>query len=452
MKNKIYLLLTIVIGIVGSRLIFGKDYHLNSNNLMQDNIYQYQIFDGKEVLSTYVDDDHFYYVTVDKVRDNYQYDVIMYNLISNDIEDEFKFNDNEYLEKIKLFKQDGHVYLTAINSNVFYKFANKLDMIKASKDVMYKSDSYGLFNDGIIYTIDNNIFYHNDIYATVPVSCGKNVDFIYDKDTYLHFHNNETGFGCLYNLSQKKIEYLDYEDVNIIKDYLLEYQGNRISFKYNGDTYYFNDITESNNLAMRSNGDYLFTIDTTNANLKIYNLETQKIIYTYNLPILKDAIVNNVLVDDYAYFTVTKDNKTELYIWDYIKETRRNSNMISYDEKEYKFKNNELKEEIKTTYNIDVYLYDQAVEYFDNFYVVPSYDDILINSRLHILKSILELDSYNYSMTPVRIYFDKDIIDSNGMENVSKMVYRKNYNNIVINITNDNFETNIKNELSKVHP
>ena len=452
MKKKISYLMMIVISIVGSRLIFGKDYHLNSSNLMKDNVYLYQIFGNKEVLSTFVDDEHFYYVIYNKERNNYQYNVIKHNLISNNKENEYVFNYNELLQNIKIFKQGGYIYLTTINSNVFFKFDKHLNVIDNNINKGIKSDSYGIYKDGFVYTINNDIFYQNKVYDTVPVSCGKNVDIIYDKDTYLHFHNVATGFGCLYNLSNKKIEYLDYENVSIVKDYLLEYQGNRVSFKYNGKTYYFNDITESDNLVMHSNGDYLFTIDTTNAKLKIYNIETQKNIYSYSLPILKNATVSNIMIDNYAYFVISKDNKKELYIWDYIKETRKNSNMISYDEKEYKFKNNELKEEIKTKYKINVNLYDQAVEYFEGFYVIPSYDDILINSRLKVVKNVLEKAGINYHDVPLHIYFEKDIYGNESNEYASKMVYKNNSSLLVINITNDNFEKNLIDELIRIYP
>ena len=451
MKKRIGYLMLIVISVVGSRLIFGKDYHLNSNNLMKDNVYLYQIFGSKEVLSTYVDNEHFYYITYSKERNNYQYNLVKYNLISNDKENEFTFNYNELLNKAKIFKQDGFIYLTSVNSNIFYKFDKHLNVVDNNKDTYEKSDTYGLYNDDLIYTVGNEIYYQNKIYDTLPISCGKNVDVIYDKNTYLHFHNSLTGFGCLYNISSKDIEYLDYEDVSIVRDSLLEYQSNRLSFKYKGDTYYFDDITESDNFVMHSNGDYLFTIDTTNAKLKIYNLETKRIIYNYSLPSVKNAIISNMLIDDYAYFVVNQGGKTDLYIWDYLKETRRNSNMISYDEKEYKFNNNELKEEIKTNYNINVYLYDQAVEYFDGFYVIPSYDDILINSRLKVLKNILEKTNLNYNKS-LHIYFDKEIKDDNNKENVSKMVYKNNNSILVVNITNDNFESVMLDELLKIYP
>ena len=455
MKNRISYLMLIVISIVGSRLIFGRDYHLNSNNLVQDNLYLYNIFDGKKVLSTYVDDEHLYYVTYKKNKNVYQYEIIKYNLIRNNMEENYLFTNNELLNNIKLFKQNGSIYLTTIDSNVFYKFDKHLKVIDSNQDMNKKFDSYGLLKDGVIFTSNSDIFYQNKLYDTVPVSCGKNVEIIYDKDTYLHFHNSKTGFGCLYNASNKSIEYLDYEHVDIVKDLLLEYQSNRLSFKYDGITYYFNDITESDNIIMHDNGDYLFTIDTTNCYLKIYNLETQKIIYSYYLAILKNAMINNVSIDNYAYFTITKDNKTELFIWDYLKENRSNTKMISYNEKEYKFKNNELKEEIKTKYNIDVYLYDQAVEYFNDFYVIPSYDDILINSRLLALKEILEsVDANIYEgIIPLRIYFDKDIIANNYDTNmISKLIYKNGYYILVANITNDSFESDIRKELSSIYP
>ena len=56
------------------------------------------------------------------------------------------------------------------------------------------------------------------------------------------------------------------------------------------------------------------------------------------------------------------------------------------------------------------------------------------------------------NIMPLKFYFDKDII-SNYEENiVSQMVYKEGYYVIVINITNDNFETNIRKELANVYP
>ena len=450
MKKRVGYLLLIVISVVGSRLIFGQDYHLNSDNLKEENLYVYKDIDNAHILSTYIDEEYYYYVVNNNSK---QYSVIKFDLISNKKIEEYIFNSNVELEEANLFKQNGYIYLTT-NHNDYYKFDKKLNVIEKNSFNIDGSNSYGIYNDKIVYTIDNEIYYNDKLYDSVPVSCGESKEIIYDRNTYFHFYNKNTGFGCLYNLDDKKIEYLDYENAYYIKNKLLEYQDNRISFKYDGNTYYFNDITESNNLKMHKSGDYLFTIDTTNNKLRIYNIDSRKIIYEKTLD-LKGTTISNIMIDDYVFFLSTKDNHTDLYVWDYLKETRRNTSMIEYNEKEYKFKNNELKEEIKNNYNIDVYIYDQAVDYFDNFYVLASYDDILINNRLVALKEVLsDLNEEEIAtISNIKILFEKDIVANNddnkpGLININK----GNSHVIAINITNDTFKEDIKTELIRMYP
>ena len=449
-KEKIMCLLLIIISIVGSRLIFGKDYHLNSDRLKTDNLYVYDNFNEK-VLATYVDKEDFYYV--EKVN-NKEYSVIKYNLTSNKKDLEYKLTNNTNFENVHLFQQNNHLYLIA-NGNIYYKFDKRLNLVNSDTINVEDVNLSGVYNDDIIYTKDNEIFYGNKKYGEVPASCGDSKEIIYDRDTYLHFYNEHTGFGCLYNLVNKKIEYLDYENAQYVQNKLLEYQSNRLSFKYDGVTYYFNDITESNNLKMHATGDYLFTIDTTNNKLRIYNIESRKIIYEKSVPELKGATISNVIIDDYAFFLLNSNGKTSLYVWDYLKDNRCNHDMIYYNEKEYKFKNNELKEEIKNKYNITVNIYDKAVNYFDNYYVVPSYDDILINSRLNILKEVLA--SFNneevVNISNVEIFFDKDIILTGKEEKEgSVLVKQKEGYILAVSITNDNFKEIITDELLKICP
>ena len=455
MKKRISYLLLIIISIVGSRLIFGRDYHLNSDSLKEENLYVYHSFDSGKVLDTYVDKEDFYYVSIVKEEKKInQYKIVKYNLTNNKKENEYIFNSNEKLFSINLFKQNGYIYLTSINSESYYKFDNNLNLIGKATFKVSDIDLYGIYKEKIVYTVNNDIYYDNNIYGSVPVSCGESKEIIYDRDTYLHFYNDNTGFGCLYNLVTNKLEYLDYENVDIVKDKLLEYQGNRLSFKYDGSTYYFNDITESNNLKMHSSGDYLFTIDTDSNVLRIYNIESRKIIYEKTIPEIKGAEISNIMIDDYVFFLINKDSKTTLYVWDYLKETRYSTDMINYDEKEYKFKNNELKEEIKNNYNIDVYIYDQAVDYFDYYYVVPSYDDILINSRLNALKEILDnVNKEKLTNVNIKLFFDKDIVSSNQDDKkVSLTIYKGDYYIMAINITNDSFKENFLEELEKIYP
>lgn len=454
MKKKIGYLLLIIISIVGSRLIFGRDYHLNSDNLKEENLYVYSNLENSEVLSTYVENEEFYYV---KVNDNYinQYTIIKFNLINNKKEEEYIFNSNKKLENVNLFRQNGYLYLTSNNSDFYIKFDSNLSTISQNGFGVSDISTYGIYNDKVVYTIKNEIYYEDKLYASVPTGCGKSKELIYDRDTYVEFFNENTGFGCLYNLTDKKIEYLDYANARYVKNKLLEYQSNRLSFKYDGSTYYFNDITESDNLKMHENGDYLVTIDSTNNKLRIYNIESRKIIYEKTIPEIKGSVISNIMIDDYVFFTLTNNGKIDLYVWDYLKDTRRNYDMISYNEKEYKFKNNELKEEIKNNYNIDVYIYDQSVDYFDKYYVVPSYDDILINSRLLTLKEILE--NFNQeeivNISNIKLFFDKNIVSNNQVSEQEAITIKKdNYHIIAINITNDNFKECVTRELLKIYP
>lgn len=441
MKKRIGYLLLIIISVLGSRLIFGKDYHLNSSNLVDDNLYLYDIFSKENVTLTMVDNEYMYYVLNSGNSKKMQYTLVKYNLISNKIINEYRFNTSYILNDIKLVNKDNKLYLTAINNNVFYVFNKNLELIN-EKIVRNNYDSYGVFNNSFITTIDNEVFKDDSLYATLPNSCGKNIEIIYDKDTYLHLHNPNTGFGCLYNMNTKKRDYLDYSKMDIVKNKLLEYQDNSLSFKYDNNVYYFNDITESNYLKMHDNGDYLFTINSSSNTLKVYNLETKKIIYEKVLPEINNGKIDNILIDDYAYFTVKKDNITKLYIWDYLKETRSNKDMISFNEKDYKFKNNELRDEIKDKYNIEVYIYDSAATYFNDYYVIPSNDDVLINSRLIVLKSILSSmeDVEINKLANTKIYFEKGIIDANRSNNYNIITFRKDSDiYIAVDITDDNF-------------
>ena len=443
MKKKIGYLLLIIISIVGSRLIFGKDYHLNSSNLTDTNLYVYDIFGNENVTLTMVDNENLYYVLSSGTNNKMQYSVIKYNLISDKIVNEYRFNTSNVLNGIKMFKEDDSLYLTALNSNIFYMFNKNLELID-QKSTMGNYESYVVLNNDFITTLNNQVYKDNGLYNVLPNSCGKVKDVIYSNDTYIHFHNSNTGFGCLYNLNTREREYLDYSNMDIVKGNLLEYQDNRLSFKYDDNLYYFNDIAESNHLKMHENGDYLFTINNSNNILRIYNLDTERIIYERIIPGLVNSKIDNILIDDYAYFTIKKDNTIKLYIWDYLKESRNNKSMVSFNEKEYKFKNNELREEINNKYNVDVYIYDQAVTYFPDYYVISSNDDILINSRLVILRDMLStMDNANLDkLSNTKICFEKNIVSNNLNDNYNIISTNKdNSIYIAIDITNDNFKS-----------
>ena len=450
MKKRICYFLLIVIAIVGSRVLYGMNFDLNMDTLVDDNLYKYDIIGNKDLLDTYIDGDYLYYLIGDikKEKDNndLEYSFIKYDLSNNQKELEYNFLNKDTLYPVKIIKKNNYFYLTSMYNNIYYKFNNKLELIEEVKEETDNQTLYGLYNNSIFTIKENEIYYKNKLYDTLPNTCGINSEIIYKDNTYLKFYNYNKDLGCLYNLDDKSIYYLDYSLIDISYSKYIEYQNNSIKFRYNNSNYYFNDITETNNLKMHSNGDYLFTYDSTNNYLRIYNLDTRRVIYEKKVSFLKDSYISDVNIGDYAYFTVYQDNYKYLYFWDYLKSGTVNKEMISNNEKEYKFKNDKLISEIKEKYDINVYIYDQAVRLFDDIYVIPSYDDILINTRLTSLINILEEYNDLYydieNFKSFNIYFEKEISNTSIYS-----FYDNDRYNIVINIVDDGFKDNMLYEL-----
>ena len=295
---------------------------------------------------------------------------------------------------------------------------------------------------------NNQIFYNNKLYAEIPENCGYNQDIIYSDNTYVRFYNYDRNLGCLYNLNNRSTYYLEYDNVDAIFSKYLEYQNNSLKFIYNNESFYLNDITENYNLKMHRNSDYLFTYDSTNYYLRIYNLDTKRIIYEKYVPEFKNCVIENVNIDDYVYFTVNDENNSYIYVWDYLKSNRINKSMIIQNEKEYKFENDKLVSEIKEKYNINVYLYDQAVTYVNNVYVIPSYDEVLIHTRLLSLRDLLEAN--NYYGEEKNVYFDKEIYLENSKHSLkSYIAINKNQKAYMVSLVNNEFEDEVFNLIIK---
>ncbi len=448
MKKKIGYFLLIVIAILGSRLLYGINFDLNKDTLVLDNLYRYDIIGNKDLLDTYIDGDYLYYVLgeVNPKKNNkeLEYSFIKYDLANNQKVLENIFFNKNVLYPLKIVKRGKYFYLTSMHNNMYYKFNNKLELEEEFKNLNESGILYGIYNNNIFTINKNEIYYKNKLYDTLENTCGNVEDIFYNDNTYLKFYNYNKNLGCLYNMNNKSIYYLDYNSIDTSYNRFIEYQNNSIKFRYNGNNYYFNDITEASNLKMNVNGDYLFTYDSTNYYLRIYNLESKRVIYEKNISNLSNAYISDINISNYAYFTVYENNHKYLYFWDYLKSGMINKEMIDNDEKEYKFTNNQLINEISDKYNVYVNIYDQAVKYFKGFYVIPSYDDILINTRLKSLINIL--NSFNdTNFSRINIYFEKNISNNN-------IYYSYNYNQyeIVINIVDDSFRDNILKVLTNI--
>ena len=446
MKKKIMYIFMIILAVFGCRILYGINYGLNTEMIVMDNLYRYDIFKNNDVLDVLIDGQYVYYVTSN--ANNYSF--IKYDYTKDKIIKEYDFNTNDNLSSLKIIKINSDFYLTGPFLNKLYFFNNNVELLKIIED-NHKNKIYGLYDNDIFNIEGNKIYYKNNIYDELLKTCGSIQEIIYHDNTYLRFYNSDRSLGCLYNMNNKEIYYLDSDGIDISHDNYLEYNTDSLKFRFDSQDYYFSDITENSNLNISDDDEYLLTYDSTNKKLKIYNLETQKIIREKKLSLSDNSYVSNVKISNYAYFTVYENNKNYLYIWDYLKENRVNYEMYSNNEKEYKFKNDRLLQEIYDKYNINVYIYDEAVKYFNNIYVIPSYDNILINTKLNELNSVLSSMNTEGINDNINIYFEKNIVIADINQKIlSKTIITEDKLNIIINISDDNFKDNLLNELQKI--
>ena len=266
MKKRIGYFMLILIAIVGSRFLYGINYELNKDTLVDKNLYKYNIIGNKDLLDSYIDGDYLYYIIGDTNEKNYkdfEYSIIKSDLANNNKIHEYNFLNKNMLYPIKMIKKGNYIYLSSMYHNIYYVFNDKLELLEEKINNDEKDTLYG-FNDNQIFKIVNNeIYYKNKLYDTIPNTCGNSEDIIYNDNTYLKFYNYNKSLGCLYNFNNKSIYYLDYNDIDISYSKYVEYQSDSIKFRYDNNDYYFYDISEASNLKMNKNGDYLFTYDST---------------------------------------------------------------------------------------------------------------------------------------------------------------------------------------------
>lgn len=445
-SKKIIYIIMILIAIIGCRILYGFNYGLNSNMLVMDNLYRYDIFGNKTVGDVLIEGKYVYYV----LMNDKEYSFIKYDYIADRIINEYSFISDNAVYDLKIIKDVGNYYLSSILLNKIYVFDSNLSLL----DIKISDDSnkkYGLYKNDIFVIDDNKIYYKNKVYDELSTTCGENEEIIYQDNTYLRFYNYERNLGCLYNMDDKNIYYLDYDSIDISHNNYLEYKTDSLKFRFNDKEYYFTDITENSNLKINDAADYLFTFDSTNNKLRIYNLETEKIIYEKQIDLRENTTISSLKISNYAYFVVLDNNKSYLYIWDYLKDSRVNNSMYSNDEKEYKFKNDRLLQELYEKYQINIYTYDEAVKYFDKIYVIPSYDNILINTKLNELALVLPEVMEDIQDKNISIYFEKNILNGTNNEKILSMTEKEHNNyNIIVNITADNFKDNLLKELNKL--
>ena len=63
MKKKFVYIFMLVLAIVGCRILYGINYGLNSEMIVKDNLYRYDIFGTNDSIDTLIDGKYIYYIT-----------------------------------------------------------------------------------------------------------------------------------------------------------------------------------------------------------------------------------------------------------------------------------------------------------------------------------------------------------------------------------------------------
>lgn len=300
----------------------------------------------------------------------------------------------------------------------------------------------------ILYYENNkiNIIFDDEIdtnYKT-PEVCGIVTDILYDNSKYIYLSNDEKQIKCLYNVKKNEIKYYKYDSIIPFDNGYLMYNNNDNKIKVNDNLYYLKD---EDIIKINNKGNILLTKK--NDKLKIYDLDLR--MQTDEIDI--NESIDSILIDKYIFFITNKDEKKYLYIWKYQNKLK---NEMSNTDKT-KIDNYELVKKIKEEFNINVYIYEEAIRYYTDFSALANLNDNRIYEGLNSV--------YNVAKKFNKEFFLSFINDNNGLEIylTSKLIPRDkniqieeptayslmidNDYIIVVDIENNDIEKNICHEI-----
>lgn len=414
MINKIKIILIIIFLLATITLMYcktTKKINLSENNLIKDNLYKYKITKDYESILAIKDDKNYIYVLSSKEteKDIKEYKLIKYDLELSNIEEEAIFNTKDIEPSIII--KDNYVNVVSSNNVNIYKFDKSLKLINKLEKDIDDHDLYGEYKEQPLLIKDNEIYIYDKLYDKVLASCNKATSIIYKDNSFIYFNNEELNISCIYNIDKKTTDYLNDSIIEPINNgYMLyNYKDNKIIIKKeNEKKYYLNSKEETSNIKVNSEGTKLITYSDESKELKIYDLESNKIINKIKLNLSSEEFISLFILNDLAYVVVTNSISYDLYVWNY-KENTLNESMISHSDSKNKIDSYELVTKIKDEFNVNVYIYDKGVRFFNDFYALPSYDDELIYDSLS--KTYRILSNFN------KEFYDEFYInDNNGIE------------------------------------
>lgn len=414
MINKIKIILIIIFLLATITLMYcktTKKINLSENNLIKENLYKYKITKDYENILAIKEDKNYIYVLSSKEteKDIKEYKLIKYNLELSNIEKEVIFNTKDIDPSIII--KDNYVNVVSSSNVSIYKFDKSLKLISKLEKNIEEYDLYGVYKEEPLLIKDNEIYINDKLYDKVLTSCNKAISIIYKDNSFIYFDNEELNISCIYNIHKKTTDYLDNSIIEPINNgYMLyNYKDNKVIIKKeNEKKYYLNSKNETSNIKVNNDGTKLITFNDDSKELKIYDLENNKIINKIILNLSSEEFISLFILNDLAYAVVTNGISYDLYVWNY-KENTLNESMISHSDSKSKINSYELVTKIKKEFNVNMYIYEKGVRFFNDFYALPSYDDELTYDSLS--KTYKMLSNFN------KEFYDKFYInDNNGIE------------------------------------
>ena len=414
MINKIKIILIIIFLLATITLMYcktTKKINLSENNLIKENLYKYKITKDYENILAIKEDKNYIYVLSSKETEKEikEYKLIKYNLELSNIEKEVTFNTKDIGPSIII--KDNYVNVVSSSNVSIYKFDKSLKLISKLEKNIEEYDLYGVYKEEPLLIKDNEIYINDKLYDKVLTSCNKAISIIYKDNSFIYFDNEELNISCIYNIHKKTTDYLDNSIIEPINNgYMLyNYKDNKVIIKKeNEKKYYLNSKNETSNIKVNNDGTKLITFNDDSKELKIYDLENNKIINKIILNLSSEEFISLFILNDLAYSVVTNGISYDLYVWNY-KENTLNESMISHSDSKSKINSYELVTKIKNEFNVNMYIYEKGVRFFNDFYALPSYDDELTYDSLS--KTYKMLSNFN------KEFYDKFYInDNNGIE------------------------------------
>lgn len=414
MINKIKIILIIIFLLATITLIYcktTKKINLSENNLIKENLYKYKITKDYENILAIKEDKNYIYVLSSKETEKEikEYKLIKYNLELSNIEKEVTFNTKDIGPSIII--KDNYVNVVSSSNVSIYKFDKSLKLISKLEKNIEEYDLYGVYKEEPLLIKNNEIYINDKLYDKVLTSCNKAISIIYKDNSFIYFDNEELNISCIYNIHKKTTDYLDNSTIEPINNgYMLyNYKDNKVIIKKeNEKKYYLNSKNETSNIKVNNEGTKLITFNNDSKELKIYDLENNKIINKIKLNLSSEEFISLFILNDLAYAVVTNGISYDLYVWNY-KENTLNESMISHSDSKSKINSYELVTKIKKEFNVNMYIYEKGVRFFNDFYALPSYDDELTYDSLS--KTYKMLSNFN------KEFYDKFYInDNNGIE------------------------------------